>query len=218
MHYKLYPISILQIKTMKKLLLILIAIIPIQVFSQLYYYPLTDANINKTQKFFFVDNHTILWKLKMKKDVKPILKDLPFNTIKYYDYVTPKEYLITDNYIFFPNDKSLLVLNRKGKLIMNMIAPRKQLFDSSEFSKFNISTPGGKCEGNAGKGFFMEFCGNYLFYVTGNKMICMNRDNFEIIEEYDFKDFKNKAKAPNHKYIFEAVEFTVEIEGKDLVN
>jgi len=218
LHYKLYPISILQIKTMKKLLLILIAIIPIQVFGQLYYYPINDSNIDKTQKFFFVDNHTILWKLKMKKDVKPILKDLPFNTIKYYDYVTPKEYLITDNYIFFPNDKSLLVLNRKGKLIMNMIAPRKQLFDSTEFSKFSVSAPGGKCEGNSGKGFFMEFCGNYLFYVTGNKMICMNRDNFEIIEEYDFKDFKNKAKAPNHKYIFEAVEFTIEIEGKDLVN
>jgi len=203
---------------MKKLLLILIIVIPFRVFGQLYYYPITDANINKTQKFFFVDNHTILWKLKMKKDVKPLIKDLPFNTIKYYDYVTPKEYLITDDYIFFPNDKSLLVLNRKGKLVMNMIAPRKQLFDSTEFSKFTISTPGGTCEGNAGKGYFMEFCGNYLFYVTGNKMICMNRKNFEIVEEYDFKNFKNRAKAPFHKYIFEAVEFTVEIEGKDLVN
>ena len=203
---------------MKKLLLILIAIIPLQVFGQLYYYPITTANIDKTQKFFFVDNHQILWKLKMKKDVKAIVKNLPYNTIKYYDYVTPKEYLITDDYIYFPNDTSLLIIDRKGKLVMNMISPRKQLFDSTEYSKFSISTPGGKCEGNAGKGYFMEFCGNYLFYVTGNKMICINRDNFEIIEEYDFKDFKNKAKAPNHKYIFEAVEFTVEIEGKDLVN
>jgi len=203
---------------MKKLLLILIAIIPLQVFGQLYYYPLTDANINNTQKFFFVDNHEIIWKLKLRKDVKPFIKDLPFNTIKYYDYVTPKEYLITDDYIFFPNDKSLLVLNRKGKLVMNMIAPRKQLFDSTKYSKFSISTPGGKCEGNAEKGYFMEFCGDYLFYVTGNKMICMNRNNFEIIEEYDFKNFKNRAKAPNHKYIFEAVEFTIEIEGKDFVN
>jgi len=203
---------------MKKIFLILIVIIPVQVFGQLYYYPLTDANIDKTQKFFFVDNHTILWKLKIKKDVKPILKDLPFNTIKYYDYVTPKEYLITDDYIFFPNDKSLLVLDRKGKLVMNMVSPRKQLFDSTEYSKYKISTLGGKCDGNAGKGYFMEFCGNFLFYVTGNKMICMNRENFEIIEEYDFKNFKNRAKAPFYKYIFEAVEFTVEIEGKDTVN
>ncbi len=200
---------------MKRLLLIFIALIPLQALGQLYYYPITDTNIKEKQKFFFVDNHEILWELKIRKDVKPIIKDLPYNTIKYYKYVTPAEYLITDDYIFFPNDKSLLVLDRKGKLVMNMIAPRKQLFDSTENSKFYISTPGGKCEGNAGKGYFMEFCGNYLFYVTGNKMICMNRKNFEIIEEYDFKDFKNKAKFPSHKYIFEAVEFKVEIEGKD---
>ncbi|NPA68850.1 MAG: hypothetical protein GXO50_09615 [Chlorobi bacterium] len=203
---------------MKKIIILFIVIIPSFSYAQLYYYPFTDADINKKHKFFFVDNHEILWELKIKKDVKPLIKDLPYNTVKYYQYVSPKEYLITDNYIFFPNDKSLLVIDRKGKLVMNMIAPRKQLFDSTEYSKFTISTPGGKCEGNAKKGYFMAFCGDYLFYVTGNKMICMNRNNFDIIEEYDFKDFKNRAKAPFHKYIFEAVEFRMEIEGKDNVN
>ncbi len=202
---------------MKKLIILLLILYPLKNWGQLFYYPITNSNIKKTQRFFFVDNKKILWKIKMSKEVKAIMKNIPYNTIKYYDHICPKEYLITDKYIFFPNDTSLMIMNRKGKLVMNMIAPRKALFDSSEYSKFTISTSGGKCEGNAGKGYFMKFCGKYLFYVTGNKMICMNRKNFKIIEEYDFKDFKNKAKAPDHRYIFEAIEFTMEIEGRTFV-
>ncbi len=206
---------------MKNLILILIIIIPIKIFGQLLYYPITESNKDKKHKLYFEDNHEVIWKVKLKKNVVAVFKDLPYNTRHYYNVVlekvTPKEYLITDKYMFFPNNKSLLVLDLKGKMIMNLIEERVRLFDSTQYGKFTITSPGGKCSGNPGEGYFMEFCGSYLFYITGKKVICMNKNNFEIIQEFDFKDFKNRAKAPKYKYIFEAVEFKLEIEGMDLV-
>ncbi|MCF6365637.1 MAG: hypothetical protein L3J35_05480 [Bacteroidales bacterium] len=206
---------------MKRLLLILILVIPIKMFGQLLYYPITEANINDKHKFYLEDNRETIWKIKMKKNVVHFIKDLPYNEIKSFTYiekrVTPKEYLITEDYIYFPNDKSLLILDKKGKLVTNLVEPRVQLFDSTEYGEFSITTPGGKCKGNPGKGYFMEFCGDFLFYITGKKVICMDRNNFEIIQEYNFSDFRNIAKIPNYKYIFEAVEFKLEIQGKDLV-
>ncbi|MCD4792816.1 MAG: hypothetical protein K8R54_06270 [Bacteroidales bacterium] len=206
---------------MKKLILILMLILPLQIFAQLLYYQITDENYDKKTKFYFVDNHETIWKINMKDNVKHFVKDLPFNTIKSYTHieerVTPKEYLITDDHIFFPNDKSLLVLNRKGKIVINLIEERVQLFDSTEYGEFSITTPGGKCKGNPEKGYFMEFCGDFLFYITGKKVICMDRKNFEIIQEFNFNDFKNRAKPPYVQYIFEAVEFKLELKGKNLV-
>jgi hypothetical protein len=207
---------------MKKIVLFFIFLFPLAVFGQLYYYPITENNINEKQKIYFEDNNKLLWTIKLKDNVKVLIKDLPFNYWMYYNFktekVTPKEYLVTENNIFFPNDKSLIILDRKGKLILNLIEDRKQLFDSTEFGKYSISTSGGNCTGNPGKGWFMEFCGNFLFYVTGKKILCMDRNSFEIIQEFNFMDFPNRAKAPNFKYFFEAVEFKIEIEGRDLVN
>jgi hypothetical protein len=207
---------------MNKLIFLIVFILPISSYSQLVYYPITNDNINEKHKLIFEDNNQVLWSIKLKDNIKELIKDLPYKHIMYYDYkterVTPKEYLITDNYIYFPNDKSLIVIDRKGKLILNLVEDRKQLFDSTETGKFSISTPGGNCTGNPGKGWFMQFCGNYLFYVTGKKVICMDPNNFEIIQEYNFNDFPNRGKAPNHNYIFEAVEFKLEIEGTDKVN
>lgn len=206
---------------MKKIILILIFAIPLKMFGQLLYFPITDENVDEKHKFYFEDNHEVIWKIKLKSNVSHILKDIPFNKRYYFtvekDKVTPKEYLITDNYMYFPNPKSLLVLDRKGKLVVNLIEERKQLFDSTEYGEYSITTPGGKCEGNPEKGYFMKFCGDYLFYITGKKVICLDRDKFEVIQEYNFADFKNRAKAPNYKYIFEAVEFKFEIQGRDLV-
>ncbi len=206
---------------MNKILFLTVFILPISLYSQLIYYPITNDNIQEKHKLIFEDNNQVLWSIKLKDNVKELIKDLPYNHIMYYDYkterVTPKEYLITDNYIYFPNDKSLIVIDRKGKLILNLVEDRKQLFDSTETGNYTISTPGGNCSGNPGKGWFMHFCGNYLFYVTGKKVICMDPNRFEIIQEYNFSDFPNRGKAPNHKYIFEAVEFKIEIEGSDKV-
>jgi hypothetical protein len=203
---------------MKKLLIILIVIIPVQSFAQLLYYPITDQNKDKKHKFYFEDNNEVMWTIKLKKDVVDLIKDIPYKERKYFTAVlprvTPQEYLITEEYMFFPNPKSLLVLDRKGKLVMNLKEERKALFDSTEFGKYIISTPGGKCEGNPNEGYFMEFCGDYLFYITGNKVICMDRNNFEIIQEYNFKDFRNIAKLPDVVYIFEAIEFKIEIKGR----
>ena len=207
---------------MKKLFLILMLALPMQIFAQLLYYQITDKNFDKKTKLYFVDNHETIWKINMKQNVKHFIKDLPFNTIKSYTHieerVTPKEYLITNENIFFPNDKSLLVLNHKGKIVINLIEERVQLFDSTEYGEFFITTPGGECKGNPGKGYFMEFCGDFLFYITGKKVICMDRKNFEIIQEFNFNDFRNIAKAPFVQYIFEAVEFKLELKGKNLVN
>lgn len=207
---------------MKKFSIIFLVIFPITLFSQLLYYPITEQNVNEKHKLFFEDNNQILWTIKLKENVKVLIKDLPYEHIMYYNFkterITPKEYLITETNIYFPNDKSLIILDRKGKLIKNLIEDRKQLFDSTESGQFSISTPGGNCTGNPGKGWFMEFCGDYLFYVTGKKVLCMDRNNFEIIQEFNFGDFPNRAKLPNYKYIFEAVEFKMEISGRDLVN
>ncbi len=190
-------------------------------FGQLLYYPITDANIDKKHKLYLVDNHVDLWKLKLKSNVVHFIKDLPYNEIKSYTHVekrvTPKEYLLTDKFIYFPNDKGLLILDRKGKLVTNLVEERVQLFDSTEFGTFSITAPGGKCKGNPKKGYFMEFCGEFLFYITGKKVICMDKHSFEIIQEYNFSDFKNRVKLPNYKYIFEAVDFKLEIEGRNLV-
>ena len=207
---------------MKHLFFVLIFLFPVALFSQLYYLPITDDNISEKHKFIFEDNNEILWTIKLKDNVKVLIKDIPYKHVMYYDFkterITPKEYLITESNIFFPNDKSLIVLDRKGKLIVNLMEDRKQLFDSTESGKYSISTPGGNCTGNPGKGWFMEFCGDYLFYVTGKKILCMDPLSFEIIQEFNFIDFPDRGKAPNHKYIFEAVEFKIEIEGSDLVN
>jgi hypothetical protein len=207
---------------MKHLIFVLIFLFPAALFSQLYYLPITDDNIGEKHKFIFEDNNEILWTIKLKDNVKVLIKDIPYKHVMYYDFkterVTPKEYLITESNIFFPNDRSLIVLDRKGKLIVNLMEDRKQLFDSTESGKYSISTPGGNCTGNPGKGWFMEFCGDYLFYVTGKKILCMDPSSFEIIQEFNFIDFPDRGKAPNHKYIFEAVEFKIEIEGSDLVN
>ena len=96
---------------MKKLFLILMLAIPMQIFAQLLYYQITDENFDKKSKFYFVDNHETIWKINMKQNVKHFIKDLPFSTITSYTHVeervSPKEYLITDDYIFFPNDKFL---------------------------------------------------------------------------------------------------------------
>ena len=207
---------------MKKLLMIIMILLPMQIFAQLLYYPITNQNSDEKHEFFFLDNNEIIWKIKLKKNVKHFVKDLPYNNIMYFNHatgrITPKEYLITDDYIYFPNDKSLLILDRKGKIVMNMVEERVQLFDSTEYGEFSISTPGGKCTGNPNKGYFMEFCGDFLFYVTGKKVICMNRNNFEVIQEFNFNDFRNIAKPPNVQYIFEAVEFKLELKGKNSVN
>jgi hypothetical protein len=207
---------------MKHLFLVLLLFLPVALFSQLYYLPITDDNISEKHKLFFEDNKEILWTIKLKDNVKVLIKDIPYKHEMYYDFkterVTPKEYLITESNIFFPNDKGLIVLDRKGKLIVNLVEDRKQLFDSTESGKYSISTPGGNCTGNPGKGWFMEFCGDYLFYITGKKVLCMDPSSFEIIQEFNFIDFPDRGKAPNHKYIFEAVEFKIEIEGNDLVN
>ena len=206
---------------MKRLLIILIIALPLKFFGQLVYTPITESNIKEKHKLYFMDNKEVLWKVKLRDNVKFFFKNIPYNEIMYYGHptgkITPKEYLITDNYMYFPNDSGLLVLNRKGKLVTNIVEPRVRLFDNTPEGKYTISTPGGKCEGNPKQGYFMEFCGNYLFYITGKKVICMDKDNFEVIQEYNFADFKNRAKAPNYKYIFEAVEFKVTIEGHDLV-
>lgn len=206
---------------MKQILLILVIIVPMKMFGQLLYFPITDANIDKKHKLYLLDNRETVWKIKIKSNVVHFIKDLPYNEIKSYTFieerVTPKEYLITDKFIYFPNDKGLLILDRKGKLITNLVEERVQLFDSTEFGSYSITTLGGKCKGNPEKGYFMKFCGDFLFYITGKKVICMDRNTFEIIQEYKFSDFKNRAKSPNYRYIFEAVEFTVEIEGRDLV-
>jgi len=200
----------------------MIIAIPVKIFGQLLYYPITDANINSKHKLYMLDNRETIWKIKIKKNVVPFIKELPYNEIKSYTYVekrvTPKEYLISDEFMYFPNDKSLLILDRKGKIVTNLVEPRVQLFDSTEYGEFSITTPGGKCKGNPGKGYFMEFCGDYLFYITGKKVICMDRTNFEIIQEFNFNDFKNRANLPYYKYIFEAVEFKFEIQGMNLVD
>ncbi len=192
-----------------------------KMFGQLLYYPITDANIDKKHKLYLSDNRKDLWKIKLKPNVVHFFKELPYNEIKSFTFVeervTPKEYLITDNFIYFPSDKSLLILDRKGKLVTNLVEERVQLFDSTEYGTFSITAPGGKCTGNPDKGYFMEFCGDFLFYITGKKVICMDRETFEIIQEYNFSDFRNRAKAPHYRYIFEAVEFTLELEGRDLV-
>lgn len=207
---------------MKKIFLILMIILPMQLFAQLLYHQITDENIDKKNKFWLIDNHETVWKINMKKNVKHFIKDIPFNKITSYTYVeervTPKEYLITDDYIYFPNDKSLLVLDRKGKIVINLIEERVQIFDSTEYGEFSITSSGGKCSGNPDKGYFMKFCGSFLFYITGRKVICLDRNNFEIIQEFNFNDFKNKGKAPFVHYIFEAVEFKLELKGKNLVN
>jgi hypothetical protein len=207
---------------MKKILIFAVLFIPLQLFSQLLYYPITDKNIDEKHKFYFLDSREVIWKIKMKSNVVPFIKDLPYNEIKSFTFieerVEPKEYLITDDNIFFPNDKSLLILDRKGKLVTNLVEPRKVLFDSTENGKFTITTPGGNCSGNPNRGHFMEFCGDYLFYVTGIKVICMDRESFEIIQEFKFADFRNRAKAPNFDYIFEAVEFKLELYGQAKVN
>ena len=206
---------------MKKLLIILIFAIPIKMFGQLLYFPITDANIDKKHKLYLLDNRETVWKIKIKSNVVHFIKDLPYNEIKSYTFiekrVTPKEYLLTDKFIYFPNDKGLLILDLKGKLVTNLVEERIQLFDSTEYGEFSITTPGGKCTGNPGKGYFMEFCGDYLFYITGKKVMCMDRSNFEIIQEFNFNNFKNRAKLPHYKYIFEAVEFKLEIGGRNLV-
>jgi hypothetical protein len=207
---------------MKKAIILVLILLPMVSFCQLYYYPITENNIDEKHKFIFEDNNKVLWSIKMKDNVKILIKDLPYNYQMYYNFktdkVTPKEYLITEKNIFFPNSKSLIILDRKGKLILNLNEDRKQLFDSTEYGKFSISTPGGNCTGNPGKGWFMEFCGDYLFYVTGKKVLSMNRNTFEIVQEFNFSDFPDRGKAPNHKYFFEAVEFKLEIEGRDMVN
>ena len=206
---------------MKKIIIILILALPMHMFAQLFYYEITEENFDDKHKFYFVDNHETMWKINMKENVKHFIKDLPFNTVTSFTYieerVIPKEYLITENFIYFPNDKSLLVLDRKGKIKMNLIEERVRLFDSTEYGAFSITTPGGHCTGNPDKGYFMEFCGDYLFYVTGKKVICLDRKNFEIIQEFNFGDFKNRVKPPYVQYIFEAVEFKFEIKGMDLV-
>jgi len=203
---------------MKKLTILLMILLPMQIFAQLLYYPITDKNIEKKHKLYFVDNRETIWKVNIKKNVVQFIKDLPYNEIKSFTFVEervePKEYLITDENIFFPNDKSLLILDRKGKIVLNLIEPRKQLFDSTASGKFSITTPGGKCDGNPNKGYFMTFCGDFLFYITGTKVICMDRNNFEIVQEFNFADFRNRAKAPNFDYIFEAVEFKLELYGE----
>lgn len=202
---------------MKKILVILAIILPMQIFAQLLYHPITDQNENKKHKLYFEDNNDVLWTIKLKKNIVPLIKEIPYKERKYFTTVlprvSPKEYLITENYIFFPNDKNLLILDRKGKLVLQLKEERVQLFDSTEFGKYTISTPGGKCEGNPDKGNIMEFCGDYLFYVTGNKVICMDKENFEIIQEFNFKDFRNRKSHPYVEYIFEAIEFKFEITG-----
>ncbi len=206
---------------MKRLLIILLIAIPFKFFGQLVYYPITESNVDEKHKLYFMDNGEVYWKIKLKDNVKFFFKNIPYDQILYFGHptgkITPKEYLITDDFMYFPNDSSLLVLDRKGKLVTNIIEPRIRMFDNTEFGKYTISTPGGKCEGNPEKGYFMKFCGSYLFYITGKKVICMDRNNFEVIQEYKFSDFKNRAKAPNYKYIFEAVEFKITIKGRDLV-
>jgi|GEM_PF-3471054 hypothetical protein len=207
---------------MNKLLLTILIIIPFKFFGQLLYYPINEANKDKKHTLYFVDNNETLWKIKLKSNVVNVLKDIPYNEIISFTQiekrVTPKEFLLTDNYMYFPTDKSLLVLDRNGKIALHLIEERVQLFDSTEFGEYLITTPGGKCSGNPENGYFMEFCGVYLFYVTGKKVICMNPSDFEIIQEFNFADFKNRAVFPDYKYIFEAVEFTFEIKGRNYVN
>ena len=98
---------------MKKLLIIFMILLPMHIFAQLLYHPITDQNIDKKHKLYFEDNNETLWTIKLKKNVVNIFKDIPYNVRKYYshvyDRVTPKEYLITDDYLYFPNDKSLLI-------------------------------------------------------------------------------------------------------------
>ncbi len=200
---------------MKRLILILIFFLcSFAGFGQLYYTPITEGNIRKKGKMYYVNKIGDMHTIKMNKKLRYLMKDVPCKPLADQPYVIPNHYLVTRKNIYILTPDNLLIMSRKGRVLKNLKEPAKALFDSTSYSRYEISTAqGGDCKGNAGRGIFVVPCREYVFYVSGQKLICMNR-KFEIEEEFYFKDFKNKGKYPLVHYFFESVDFRVDIKGQ----